>query len=356
MDITRITSTPVTVPYAAPVGPYVGRGGGAGTLGAHGLIVKVETDVGLVGWGEGTGRFETDVQTVLAGHQVGDVEGALALMADAGIGRGPMSGVEMAMWDLLGKKADMPVCSLLGGSLREEVDFCACMGLKDPSESAATAREYIDRWGFRFLKTKAGQDAHQDLEIAAAIQKEVGDEAVLRPDANAGYGPGEAEEQMRRMKDLGVRFFEDPCAREHIDHLVRIRRDIGMGVLVNMGVGTSESVTELLVREAADMLMPDIPAAGGLLPVRKVADVAGAWGVPTLMHCAHDLGLKTAAVAHIAAATPTFSGPSDTCYHGLIDDVLAEPLQFEGGRLRVPRGPGLGVEVDEEKVAQYSLD
>ena len=181
----------------------------------------------------------------------------------------------------------------------------------------------------------------------------MGDQAILRPDANAGYGPDEAEEQMRRMKDLGVRFFEDPCAREHIDHLIRIRRDIGMGVLVNMGVGTSESVTELLVRKAADMLMPDIPAAGGLLPVRKVADVAGAFGVPTLMHCAHDLGLKTAAVAHIAAATPNFSGPSDTCYHGLIDDILTEPLKFENGKLRVPMGPGLGVEVDEAKLEKY---
>ena len=102
------------------------------------------------------------------------------------------------------------------------------------------------------------------------------------------------------------------------------------------------------------MLMPDTPAAGGVLPVKKVATVAEAYGVPCLMHCSHDLGLKTAAITHIAAATPNFSGPNDTCYHGLTDDVLTEPLQFENGRIRVPLGPGLGVEVDEVKIEQYS--
>jgi L-alanine-DL-glutamate epimerase-like enolase superfamily enzyme len=128
-----------------------------------------------------------------------------------------------------------------------------------------------------------------------------------------------------------------------------------MGILVNMGVGTSDTVPPLLVSGAADMLMPDTPAAGGLLRVKKVAAVAEAYGVPCLMHCSHDLGLKTAAVTHIAASTPNFSGPNDTCYHGLIDDVLAEPLKFEKGKLRVPMGPGLGVEVDEAKVERYRI-
>ncbi|MFC1526341.1 mandelate racemase/muconate lactonizing enzyme family protein, partial [Candidatus Latescibacterota bacterium] len=196
----------------------------------------------------------------------------------------------------------------------------------------------------------------QDLAIAAAIQKEIGEEAVLRPDANSGYGPEEAVEQMRKMRDLGVRFFEDPCSREHLDHLVRCREEIGMGILVNMGVSTPESVTELLVRGAADMLMPDTPSSGGLLRVKKVAEVAAPWKVPCLMHCAHDLGLKTAAITHVAASTANFSGPSDTCYHGLVDDILTEPLQFVDGRLRVPTGPGLGVEVDEEKLEKYRQD
>ncbi len=353
MKIKEISAVQVFAPYAAPVGPYVGRGGSPGGLGATGLIFKAVSDEGLVGWGEGTGEPPAGIESLLVGHHVADIEAALASMEEADVDRGPMSGVEMALWDLLGKKARLPICRLFGGVVRDEVDFCGCMGFKEPAQSAATAREYIERWGFRFIKTKAGNDPEQDLSIAAAIQEEIGNEAALRPDANCGYGPDAAEETMRRMVELNVRLFEDPCSSEHLETLVRIRRDIGMTVLVNMGVGTPDSVTEVLEAGAAGMLMPDTPAAGGLLRVKKVAETAAAWGIPTLMHCSHDLGLKTAAITHVAASTPGFSGPSDTCYHGLVDDILSEPLRFKGGRLRVPMGPGLGVDVDEGKIEKY---
>lgn len=299
------------------------------------------------------GALEPAASDGLRGADALDVEGALARMRQLGLGPGPASGVEMALWDLLGKAAGLPLCRLLGGRVREEVEFTACMGLKEPSESAATAREYIERWGFRSIKTKAGSDMEQDLAIAAAIVREIGDDGYLRPDANAGYDAADTVEQMRRLRDVGVNHYEDPCSREHVDVLVRCRREAGMKILVNMGVAGPESVTDLLVAGAADWLMPDMPAAGGLLPVQKVARVAEAFGVPVLMHCAHDLGLKTAAIAHVAAATPNFSGPSDTCYHGLVDDVLAQKLVFRKGQIAVPEGPGLGVEVDEDKLARY---
>jgi len=129
-----------------------------------------------------------------------------------------------------------------------------------------------------------------------------------------------------------------------------------VGILVNMGVISLESAVPILAAGAADFLMPDTPTAGGIWPVKKIAAVAEAYGVPCLMHCSHDLGLKTAAVAHIAASTPNFSGPNDTCYHGLRDDILTEPLRFERGKLRVPMGPGLGVQVDEARVQQYRIE
>ena len=357
MRIKQISTTNVRIPYAAPVGPYIGRRsvGGHGTLGAAGLIVEIETDTGIIGWGEGTGEFETDPNIVLAAHRVANIEGALAAMELAGISKGPMSGIEMALWDALGKHAELPVYQLFGGQVRDEVDFCACMGLKEPTESAATAREYIDRWGFRFLKTKAGDDSDDDLQIVEAIQGEVGNEAVLRPDANNGYSPEEAKSVLRRMKNLGVCYFEDPCSSEHLDALVHFRMEIGMGILVNMGVGTPDTVLTLLANEGVDIIMPDTPAAGGMIRVKKVAAVAEAYNTPCLMHCSHDLGLKTAAITHIAASTPNFSGPNDTCYHGLTDDILVEPLRFENGKIRVPSNPGLGVDVDEAKIEKYSV-
>ena len=355
MKIREVKSWTVHIPYEAPVGPYVGRGGGGGTVGATELIVRVDTGDGLTGWGEGTSSLEPALADLLAGRRADDVEGALAALTSAGAGPGPASGVEMALWDLLGKRAGLPVCSLLGGRLREEAEFTACMGLKEPSESAATAREYLDRWGFTSLKTKAGNDPGQDLPIAEAVVKEIGGEAELRPDANGGYGPEGAFEVMQRMKAVGVNRFEDPCDGGHAEVLVRCREEAGMEILVNQGVTGPESAVPLLASGAGDYLMPDTPAAGGLLPVQKVARVAEGFGVPCLMHCSHDLGLKTIAITHLAASTPNFSGPSDTCYHGLVDDVLTEPLVFRQGRIAVPDGPGLGVEVDEDKLERYSI-
>jgi L-alanine-DL-glutamate epimerase-like enolase superfamily enzyme len=353
MQITRITGTPVFIPYASPVGPYQGRGGKPATKGASALIVKVETDAGLVGWGEGTGRFDADPGNILAGRNPLDIESAVSLMDRAGMGRGPMSGVEMALWDLAGKAAGQPLCRLMGGLVRSEVDFCGCMGLKEPSDSAATARAYIERWGFRFIKTKAGDNIERDLAIAKAVVKEIGDDAVLRPDANSGYAPSDTVDNMKQMADIGVGCFEDPCGSDHPETLAAVRQQTGVKVLVNMGVGLPDSIPPILNANAADMLMPDTPASGALLRIRRIAAIAEAWGVPCLMHCSHDLGLKTAAVLQIAACTPNWSGPNDTCYHGLTDDVLTEPFVFADGRLQVPLGQGLGVEVDERKLVKY---
>ena len=355
MIISRITTTPVTIPYAAPIGPYVGRGGGSGTMGATGLILKIETESGLVGWGEGTGEFESDPGSLLGGQHAADIENAIRILEGNGVGRGPMSGVEMALWDLIGKRAELPLCRLLGGIVRTRVDFTACMGLKEPSQSAATAREYIDRWGFKSIKTKAGNDPQQDLAIAEAIQKEIGSEAALRPDANGGYPAEQTVEIMQKMSDLGVRFFEDPCATTNVETLAQVRKETGIHILVNGGIGLPETVRPFLEQDAADSLMPDTPASGALLRVRKIADIAAPWNVPCLMHCAHDLGLKTASIVHLAASTPNFSGPNDTCYHGLVDDILAKPLEFKNGQLDILTGPGLGVEVDESKIAKYRI-
>jgi glucarate dehydratase len=352
MRIERVEATEVFIPYDAPVGPYAGRRGA--TQGATGLIVRVETDANIVGWGEGHGALDVDPIPSLRGRDVTDVEGALAAMGQAGMSRGPTSGIEMALWDAVGKHAGLPLCGLLGGVLREEVDFCGCMGIKEAARSAATAREYMDRWGFRYIKTKAGDDPEQDLAIAEAIQREIGDGAVLRPDANSGYDIETTERVLRAMSALGVRYFEDPCPSDQVEDLRRFRETTDIAILVNMGVETPDTVLPLLANEAVDVVMPDFPNAGGILPVRKIAAIAEAYGIPCLMHCSHDLGLKTAAVTYVAAATPNFSGPNDTCYHGLSDDILTDSLTFERGRIRVPTNPGLGVEVDEAKLARYA--
>ncbi|MBT4099054.1 MAG: hypothetical protein HOE86_15495, partial [Gemmatimonadetes bacterium] len=231
MKIKQMTAYPVFIPYEAPVGPYVGRPRSsrdatqnAGTLGATALIVRIDSDEGITGWGEGTGALSAADIAPFHGAEALNIEGAQAMIAQAGIGTGPASGIEMALWDLLGKVAGLPVHVLLGGRVRDRAEFTACMGIKEPAESAQTARIYYERWGFTSIKTKAGSDAELDLAIAAAIVQEMGDQAQLRPDANAGYSVDIGVEQMQRMRDVGVTRFEDPVGREHLDALVQMRQ------------------------------------------------------------------------------------------------------------------------------------
>jgi len=205
------------------------------------------------------------------------------------------------------------------------------------------------------LKTKAGNDSEEDLRIAKAVLKEIGDEAFIRPDANCGYGPEEALPLLKKLSDLGVRYYEDPCAWKHTEALNEIRSETDIKILINMGFRTPTEVRQILNSETADFLMPDTPVSGGIHKVAELTRVATAWNIPCLMHCSHDLGLKTAAITQIAAGIPNFSGPNDTCYHGLIDDIITQPFQFEDGKLRVPEGPGLGVEVDEHKLEKYKV-
>ena len=104
------------------------------------------------------------------------------------------------------------------------------------------------------------------------------------------------------------------------------------------------------------MILPDTYQCGGILGVKKVATLAEAAGVPCVFHCAHDLGLKTAAMLHVVASAPNFPLANDCTYYGLTDDIISPLFQIEAGRLKVPEAPGLGVQVDEAKVKKYSIE
>jgi L-alanine-DL-glutamate epimerase-like enolase superfamily enzyme len=355
MQIRRIELTRVLVPYHPPVHPYQSRRGI--TQGAASTIVRIDTDEGLVGWGEGGGAFAADPGALLAGMPVHEVQRCTGRMIGAGIDPYARSGVEMALWDLIGKAAGVPLYALLGGKVRDRIDLCACIGIREPTASAEAARECVERWGFRTVKTKAGRDPREDLAVATAIVEELRGDAVLRPDANEGYSPETAEPLLREMEALGggIQYFEDPCPGSCVEALARFRREISVPVTVNMAIFGPESAVPILRAGAAFALMPDTATAGGIWPVKQVAAVAEAFGTPLAMHCSHDLGLKTAAVAHLAASTPGFSLANDTTYHCLVADVLQEPFEVAGGSISVPERPGLGVEVDPAQLDRYRL-
>jgi glucarate dehydratase len=157
----------------------------------------------------------------------------------------------------------------------------------------------------------------------------------------------------RDLEPYDLQYFEQPMPADLIDDSARIRKLTTTPLALNESVRTMAVVREILAKEAANVLLPDTYQCGGIWAVKLVVEVAASAGVPCVMHCAHDLGPKTATMLHLAAGTPNFSLAHDCTYYGLEDDVIASPFEIERGRLRVPEAPGLGIDVDLDKVRKY---
>lgn len=359
MKITDIQTFLVEVPQKHPIAPYSSRYRPQSST--KSLLARVETDDGTVGWGETpqrylgeqlTGREGTALSQKLRGKDPRDIE---ALYAEWGLdGDYLQSAVEMACWDILGKSCGQPLYRLLGGACRREIELAACMGIRPPAEAAEIARGYVDA-GFTTLKTKAGRDAAEDLAMVRAIRDAVGDRLKLRIDPNTGYSPEVCLQLARDLEPYHLEYFEQPMAEDKLQDSARIRKLTKTPLALNESVTTLAVVRKILELDAADFILPDTYQCGGIKAVKLVADVSASAGVPCIVHCAHDLGPKTAAMLHLAASTPNFPLANDCTYYGLVDDVLVRPFEIKNGRLPVPEAPGLGIEVSFEKVRKFQL-
>jgi L-alanine-DL-glutamate epimerase-like enolase superfamily enzyme len=358
MKITQLDAVLVRIPQRPPVAPYQSRY--RATSHKDAVLMRLETDAGLVGWGETPldwlgksfeGVPEEPLRRQVLGRDPFDLE---AWYAENTLGSYLASGVEMALWDLVGKAARQPLYRLLGGAVRKRVELAACMGIRPYDEAKAIARRYVEE-GFTTLKTKAGRDAQEDLEMVRGIRDGAGDRLKLRIDPNQGYAPEAAFPLARDLEKYHLEYFEQPMPAGLIGEAAKLRRRTATPIALNESVTTPESVLQILQLRAADVILPDTYQCGGILAVKKVAALAEAAGVPCVFHCAHDLGLKTAAMLHVVASTPNFPLANDCTYYGLEDDVITPAHRIERGHMEVPEAPGLGVTVDETKVARYRV-
>ncbi len=366
MRIARLTLTLVDVPGKSPVYPY--RSSWRESYGARPLLVELTSSEGLVGWGEtalpsrppalwarsqaGLSSMQDQLLSLLADQDPLDIEPRAGHLRAAGYGDALVSGVEMALWDLKGKVTGLPLYQLLGGMFRPQVKVCACLGIRPPAEAARVAEEYIAQ-GFSTMKLKAGRDAAQDLATVKAIRAAVGKGIEIRIDANQAYSPPEALRLCRELEEYDLQYFEQPCRQDLLHELARLRLATKVPIAVNESIRTPLDMIRIVSEKAADYVIPDTPSAGGIAEVKKIAAIAEAAGIPMAMHCGHDLGVKTAAMAHLVASTPGFRFPSDTTVFSLESDLLIEPLPVIEGSVRVPAGAGLGVEVDRAKLDKY---
>lgn len=358
VKITAVEVTVVEVPQIAPIAPYRSHIRTSSTT--MSAIVRVDTDAGLVGWGEHNVNFLPDIS-------------ARAMQNDAqwAVGRDPLNieayhrdcpletrlkcGIEIALWDIRGKAFGVPVAQLLGGILRPEVELAACMGIQTYERAGEIATMYVEQ-GYSTLKTKAGADMDEDYEMARGVYDAVGDKLKLRLDPNRAYTPQQAAELAKRLEPFGLEYFEQPIPAEPLADAHWLRQQTSTPIALNESVIDPASVLEILKADAASHLLPDTHIAGGIWPCVQIGILCDAAGIPCIMHCGHDLGPKTAAMLHVAASGPAYTLANDCTYCGLEDDIITEPFQITHGRIAVPDKPGLGIEGDPEKLQRYAVD
>lgn len=336
-------------------------------LGQGAVIVRIETDEGLVGIGEAMGRpgprgTAAHINEVLAPLLLGADprhHQALWTAMNEAMRFAPMgiSGVDMALWDLRGKIYGDSLTNLLGGPARDTVDCYASPipYMATPEGSAEKAREFLQQ-GFRAVKLKIGRGISQDIAHAAAARDALGSEVKLLVDANGAYTAAASIALAKELVKLDVYWLEEPVHPEFPEDLARIRRRVDLPVVSGEWLGSWYQFRELIKAEAVDVIMPNITRCGGITGIMKIADLAALDNVTV---APHGVGAGLGIVAAIAACAvmPNFLiYEYNQLFNPLRHSVMRESIQFEDGILRPSEGIGLGLTLNEEAIERYRVD
>jgi galactonate dehydratase len=333
--------------------------GGWGGGGRNWLFVKVETDEGIVGWGEASGWprvIETavqDLKTILIGLDPGRIEliwqkMLLAMMGHGMtgvVGAGAMTGIEVALWDILGKRLGVPVVDLLGGMCRETVRTYA-----HASEPEAALR-YVDQ-GYTCLK--AGGLRHP-IKTVKNLRNALPDHIDICIDV---HGPPwltvpDAVRVGQELEEFDLLFYEDPVPPENMDALKKVSDSLALPVAAGERSSTIYGCRELVEREIVDVLQPDMGRVGGISQMKKIAAQAEAHHIMMAPHDGSNGPLCEAAAVHVMASIPNF-----IILEHRADDVpwryeICTELPVVNGYIDVPRRPGLGVEINEAALVRH---
>jgi D-galactarolactone cycloisomerase len=345
--------------------------GGIPWDGGEATVVKIHTDEGLVGIGAGAGdpRFILrQVAPRLEGQDPLAVERHTRMLRDNG---GPWLGhttpweVEIALWDLVGKAAGLPLSKLWGGYTDRIIPYASTIELREPERRAEDALRLLER-GFRAIKLRIHHwTLAEDVAIVEAVRKAVGDRMEIMVDANQAERPGtprasegvvwsyeRALATCMALEPLSVRWLEEPLARYDLDHLARLARATSVPLAGGEGNVGLHEYRWLIDRDCYAIVQPDAVVSEGLGQMRKVAAYAELHGKQMVPHHGGN-GVAIAAHLHLSAACP------NSPYLELVGDppafgteelqgLIAEPLLPDAdGFVQVPQGPGLGVELGD---------
>ena len=342
-------------------------------------IVKITTDTGIVGWGEGYGPANV-------------LEAGIKLVADTLIGMDPLqqeviwfelyrktldfarrgilvasiSAIDIALWDIKGKAMNMPVSVLLGGQHRQRVmPYATGLYFTDTdnlaSKLAAEAASYVQN-GFQAMKMKVGHSIEQDIMNVQAIRAAIGDNISLMVDGNHAYSLREALELARQIEPYNIGWFEEPVSPEFYHHYAEMRSKTSIPIAGGECEYLRYGFNNLLQNHCVDILQIDICSAGGLSEAKRIAAMASTFGIEIVPHT-WGTGIAFHAAIHFIANLEPIPGrlhqpdvyiEYDRTENALREVLTTPEINMQNGFIQVPQRPGLGIEVNEEALQEYT--
>ncbi|WP_328524633.1 enolase C-terminal domain-like protein [Kribbella sp. NBC_00359] len=371
MKIVDIRATTVTMPLEAPLRHSNGAHWGRFVR----TVVEVEADNGLIGLGEMGGGGQsaeaavTGLKSYLVGHDPARTEALRWMLANptASLYNNRtqlLAAIEFACLDLQGRELGVPVHALLGGKVRDRVPFASYLFFRHPTDDGTGeirtaeqlvkhARELVDEHGFRVHKLKGGvfpPDYERECFRALA---EAFPEHRVRFDPNGAFSVEEAIRFARGIEDLDNDYLEDPTWG--MNGMRRVRENTPIPLATNTVVVNFEQLAANVRDPAVDVILLDTTFWGGIRPCIKAAGVCETFQLGVAVHSSGELGIQLATMLHLGAVVPNLSFAADAHYHHLRDDIIAGgKVPYVDGAIAVPDGPGLGVELDRDKLAEYA--
>lgn len=331
-----------------------------GTI-THGetVIVKVLTDEGICGYGEGAGT------TFVTGETNDTVLAAIELLKRELVGLDPRSiehihrimdrtlvrngsakaAIDIALFDIMGKSARAPLYKLLGGAINE-IETDMTIGIDRPEVMAQSAHELVQQ-GFRFLKVKAGVNPDADIEAIRQIRLAIGPDVHIKVDANQGWSVSDCLRVMRAFQEYGVDAVEQPLPYWDISGLAQIRSRAPIKLMADESCFSPQDAIELARREAVDIINIKLMKCGGLYRAAQVNSIAEAAGIRCMLGCMMESKVGIAAAAALVAARPNFLyGDLDSFLYFQDDGRIKGGFTFQHGKIRLSEEYGLGLEID----------
>jgi muconate cycloisomerase len=384
MKITKIETIPIRLPtrrvhqwasLTTPIGVYV--------------IIKLYTDQGLVGlgeapvlkdWGGDYGKYfgETPQTTV---HVINDILAPTLKDQDPrrfetvhGIMDKAVKGypyckaaIDAALYDVAGKALNVPVYQLLGGLFRERIPIAHSLGLMEIEKAVDEARQATAE-GVKTIKLKGGVEPRRDISLVERVRAAIGPDIRICVDANQGYAaPKLAVQITKAMAEYDLLYIEQPV--EGIDRMAEVTRRVDTPVMADESAWTAQDVFEIAQKKAADVISIYTTKPGGMFKAKQAAAVAQAAGLACNVNGSVETGVGNAANIHLAASTGIVtygcvvpvSTPKEKALGAIAgiyysDDIITESFDYQDGDVIVSSKPGLGIELDEEKLKRYRLD